>query len=156
MIIFLCHPKWSFPSVWYPLPTSQGHPPWCDAHKLTPPSFNTFCTASRKEVPHLSSKTLPSICVVDFPSPLPPKPTNYCTIFPCLISCIWPVLSVLCHQLINNGCSLLSVKRALGLSLAGILCFPWKNRLLLLSPFYVLTNSRPPFISVLCRVICVY
>lgn len=122
----------------------HGRPPCCDPPRLTPPHLTLPVLLQGRKYPTSQPKFCP-------PSVLWTSLLLccYCTIFPCLRSCIWPVLSVLSHQLINKGWSLLSVKSALGLSLTGALCFPWKNRLLLLSPFYLPANSPPPFVSVL-------
>lgn len=58
------------------------------------------------------------------------------------------------QSLINMGRSLPCVESSICLPLAAPLCLPWKNRLLLLLPFYLPINSPSLFISVLRRVIC--
>lgn len=70
MITFLCHPKSPFPRV---QALSSNISDMGTLHVVIPsqidtPQFNIFCVASRKETPKLSTKTLPSIYSVDFPS----------------------------------------------------------------------------------------
>ena len=52
------------------------------------------------------------------------------------------------------GWSLPCVESSICFPLAAPLCLPWKNRLLLLLPFYLPINNPSLFISVLRRVIC--